>query len=113
MPLKWEFPGGKVEAGESPRGALAREIVEELGLALEVGDLLATGFSTAGTAPIRLDVYLATVVGGDLVLHEHDRAEWYGAAQLPSLDWAPADLPAVRALCDHLSSPGPLRRTGK
>lgn len=102
MPLKWEFPGGKVEPGEAPAAALAREIAEELELVIEVDRHLATGFGTSGTRTVRLEVYLARCTGGDLVLHEHDEAGWFTADELARLDWAAADLPAVEALVAHL-----------
>lgn len=92
---KWEFPGGKVELGESPESALAREISEELGLVIDVRELLGSGTARAGTKLIRLDVYAASIQGGALVLREHARAAWASAAELASFDWAEADVPSV------------------
>jgi 8-oxo-dGTP diphosphatase len=96
--LKWEFAGGKLEPGESPEQALVREIEEELGLEIEVGAFLARGGAALETRDIVLDVYLARITGGELVLAEHDAARWVGVDELDELDWAVADLPAVEAL---------------
>jgi 8-oxo-dGTP diphosphatase len=104
LPGKWEFPGGKVEPGEPPAAALEREIREELGLDIAVGELLATGRARDADLLIVLDVYLATLRGGTLRLHEHASARWLGADQLAALDWADADLPALTALARHLAT---------
>jgi 8-oxo-dGTP diphosphatase len=103
-PLKWEFPGGKLEPGESAHEALVREIEEELGLAVEVGVFLARGHVALETRDILLDVYEARVVSGTLVLAEHDEARWIGVDELDTLDWAVADLPAVEALRARMSA---------
>jgi 8-oxo-dGTP diphosphatase len=92
---KWEFPGGKVEAGESPQAALAREIAEELGLEIAVGPLLGGGTATVGSRVIRLDVYAATVTAGTVSLREHAQLAWATADELPGFDWAEADLPCL------------------
>lgn len=103
-PLKWEFPGGKVEPDERPRDALVREIREELGLHIEVHALLATGHAHLPDGrPIRLDVFYASRVGGTLELTEHARAAWCDAKTLARLDWPEADIPAMRALIAALS----------
>jgi 8-oxo-dGTP diphosphatase len=102
-PWKWEFPGGKVEDGESPRAALAREIREELDLEIAVGDLLGRGESSTGGRRIVLDVYTAEIVAGEVRLIEHHRWGWFRAGDLAELDWAEADRPIVgeleRRLC--------------
>ena len=92
---KWEFPGGKVEPGESAPAALAREICEELNLAIAVGELLGTGRAMVGTKAITLDVYGATIANGALVLREHSQALWVEADALAAFDWADADVPSV------------------
>ncbi len=102
LPGKWEFPGGKVEEGESPRQALEREILEELGLVIDARDHLATGRASTDRATVVLEVYLASVRSGSLQLLEHDEARWVEEPALHELDWAVADLPAVRTLAAHL-----------
>ncbi len=92
---KWEFPGGKVEPGESASAALAREILEELGLEVLVGTKLATGTEVTSTRTIVLDVYAATIVGGSLAVREHAQVVWAESEELDSFDWAQADVPCV------------------
>jgi 8-oxo-dGTP diphosphatase len=103
-PGKWEFPGGKVEVAESDAEALVREIGEELGLLIEVGARLAVGSAQIGGKRIELIVYAASVVSGDLVLREHARSRWLSADELPALDWAEADVPALPAVAAWLST---------
>ncbi|MES1186961.1 MAG: (deoxy)nucleoside triphosphate pyrophosphohydrolase [Myxococcales bacterium] len=92
---KWEFPGGKVEPGESPTAALAREIAEELGFEISVGQFLANGTAMVGTRVISLDVYAASITAGGVVLREHAQIAWVSADELPSYDWAEADIPCL------------------
>lgn len=95
LPLKWEFPGGKLEAGETPQAALAREIYEELEATIVAGALLGNGTARAGSRIISLDVYAAALVAGTPRPKEHARIEWVTAEQLGSFDWAEADIPIV------------------
>ncbi|MCW2764321.1 MAG: (deoxy)nucleoside triphosphate pyrophosphohydrolase [Nocardioides sp.] len=101
---RWEFPGGKVEAGERPADALVRELLEELGCSIEV-----TGW-LAGTAPIGtshvLSVATAALVDGEPVPTEHDLVRWLGADELDDLDWLDPDrpfLPELRSLLSRCS----------
>lgn len=101
---KWEFPGGKVELGESPRVALAREIFEELGLHVTVAEQLGTGSAHVGARVVVLDVYAATITSGTLALSEHAQVKWATADELAAFDWAEADVPIVPAVARWLRS---------
>lgn len=91
----WEFPGGKVEQGESAREALEREIVEELGCVVEVGEEITTTVHKYDFAEITLTTFICALTGGEPHLSEHSAIEWIHPADLDSLAWAPADVPAV------------------
>lgn len=95
---KWEFPGGKVEVGESPHDALVRELTEELLCDVVVGDLLTTTVHEYDFATISLTTFMCELREGDPVLTEHQDAVWLAPDELHALDWAPADLPAVALL---------------
>ena len=91
----WEFPGGKVEPGETSQAALKREIMEELETEIEVGDLIETIEYDYPTFHLSMDCFWAEIVKGDLVLREHEAAKWLTKEQLGSVDWLPADLGLV------------------
>lgn len=91
----WEFPGGKVESGETPQEALKREIMEELETEIKVGDLIETIEYDYPTFHLSMDCFWAEIVKGDLVLREHEAAKWLTKEQLGSVDWLPADLGLV------------------
>jgi 8-oxo-dGTP diphosphatase len=94
---RWEFPGGKVEAGENELDALVRECEEELGVVIAVGDRLGEDVPMAhGWAILR--VWLATLVSGDPRPLEHRSLRWLGADELDSVPWLPADTPIVEEL---------------
>ena len=92
----WEFPGGKVEDGESDEQALVRELTEELGVAVAVGERVGPELDLSGTAVMR--VYLATLVSGEPQLNDHDEHRWLSADELYDVPWIPADAPALAAL---------------
>jgi 8-oxo-dGTP diphosphatase len=95
LPGMWEFPGGKVESGETPRAALQREIVEELQCQVSVGELITTTAHEYDFGIVNLTTFYCELVEGDPVLLEHEAVQWLVPSELRTLDWAPADIPAV------------------
>lgn len=94
----WEFPGGKVEANESDEEALSREILEELGCDVKVGMHLDTTTHEYDFGIVELSLYFCELVNGRPNSNEHDEQIWLNPEELNSLDWAPADRPAVAKL---------------
>lgn len=88
----WEFPGGKVEAGESKEDALKREIEEELDAVINVGNLLKTIEYDYPNFHLVMHCYFATIKDGELVLKEHEASKWLSIDDLYSVNWLPADL---------------------
>jgi 8-oxo-dGTP diphosphatase len=95
LPGAWEFPGGKVELGETPQQALQREIEEELGCEVLVGGLVANTTHVYEDITVDLTTYWCELVSGEPQALEHHDLRWVDPAELESLAWAPADLPAV------------------
>lgn len=91
----WEFPGGKVEAGESPEEALLREIREELEVEVNVGDLIDTIEYDYPAFHLSMKCYACTIAGGSPHLLEHEAARWLSADQLDYVAWLPADITLI------------------
>ena len=88
----WEFPGGKIEAGENPEQALSREIKEELTVEIEVGELLHTVEFDYPTFHLTMHCFVCALVSGELELKEHQAAKWLTKETLDSVEWLPADV---------------------
>lgn len=95
---QWEFPGGKIEAGESPENALVREIEEELETDIEVGRLIHTIEYDYPAFHLSMDCFLAHVNSGELVLKEAEAARWLAKSELYDVEWLPADLSLIDIL---------------
>lgn len=96
----WEFPGGKIEPGESHKEALRREIREELATDIEVGSLLTTVEYDYPKFHLTMHCYLCSVVGGNLTLLEHEDARWLRKEELDTVRWLPADRSIIELLKD-------------
>lgn len=88
----WEFPGGKVESGETPQQALIKEIIEELDTEIKVGELIDTVKYDYPTFHLSMDCFWAEVKAGHLELKEAEAAKWLTKNQLDSVTWLPADI---------------------
>lgn len=98
----WEFPGGKIEPGETPEEAIVREIKEELDTEVEVIELLDTVEYDYPNFHLSMGCFICKIKSGDLVLKEHEAAKWLTKDTLGSLEWLPADMGLVREIEKHL-----------
>ncbi|MGP6173496.1 (deoxy)nucleoside triphosphate pyrophosphohydrolase [Corynebacterium sp. A21] len=98
----WEFPGGKIEAGETPEESLARELQEELLIDASIGEFITTTEHEYDFGIVVLSTYYCTVQNGEPQLTEHEEVRWLSADELHSLEWAPADIPAVELIAKQL-----------
>lgn len=95
LPLKWEFPGGKLELGETPEQCLVREVREELALEIGIGPALPIASHSYETFRVTLYPYICSLRNGGMTLHEHRAVAWMEPERMVELDWAEADLPVI------------------
>jgi 8-oxo-dGTP diphosphatase len=104
LPLKWEFPGGKIKQGESPEQCVVREVFEELDLKIAVGQSLPSVSHDYPDFSVTLYPFICVIVSGELSLHEHKALLWVSPHELRSLDWVAADFPILSAYCEQRSN---------
>ena len=99
----WEFPGGKIESGETPQEALKREIIEDLDTEVSVGELMDTVEYDYPQFHLSMDCFWCQIVRGNLVLKEHEAARWLTKDELNNVEWLPADITLIEKIRNLLS----------
>jgi len=102
LPLKWEFPGGKVETGETAEACIVREIEEELSITVKIIERLTSHVNGTGSKAICLIPFLCEITGGEIRLTEHAKFMWLFPEELSAVDWAEADLPILNDYLNNL-----------
>ncbi|WP_158795983.1 (deoxy)nucleoside triphosphate pyrophosphohydrolase [Pedobacter sp. L105] len=102
LPLKWEFPGGKIEPGETEEACLIREIAEELNVIIKITARMPSFVHDDGRQKIRLIPFLGFILEGEIHLTEHAAYLWCSSYELLQLDWADADVPVLRHYLENL-----------
>ncbi|MCX5837797.1 MAG: (deoxy)nucleoside triphosphate pyrophosphohydrolase [Deltaproteobacteria bacterium] len=97
MPLKWEFPGGKIEPGESPEACLHRELMEEMELCVAVKREMPPSTHEYPAFTVTLHSFVCGILSGEMTLNEHHAVAWLKPEELPALDWVEADRTVVAA----------------
>ncbi len=95
----WEFPGGKIEPGETPEQCLGRELMEEFDIDVNIGEYLGSNIHHYDHISIELMAYRASWVSGIITMNDHNAYRWVTIEQLDTFDFAPADIPFVDMLC--------------
>lgn len=101
LALKWEFPGGKVEKGETETGALVRELDEEMECRIDVLDKITTTVYEYDFGIVELTTYYAKILSGEIKMLEHVDMKWMNRENIDALDWAPADIPAIELIQNY------------
>lgn len=108
LPLKWEFPGGKIGSGETPAEGLHRELREELGVEVEILRAMPPTTHRYPDFTVTLHPFVCALIGGVLCMHEHAALLWLLPEELGGLDWAEADLPIISDYCREQRNGGVL-----
>ena len=100
----WEFPGEKIEIGETPEQALVREIQEELDTQINVNEKIDTVEYDYPNFHLSMDCFICNIIKGDLILKEHEAAKWLSKDELYSVDWLPADKDLIEKIKEHIKT---------